>query len=80
MVSAAEARLDAWIDRHCRCKTFIHCTDVNLFDETFCNRTDSIAGGWNWPNSRCEEHCFRDPAMRLEQERLGAEWYAECCQ
>lgn len=73
-MSDSHADWHAWIDRHCICATCIHGVDRDLFD-VFCDREDSMAGGWNPGTACCEEHDFSDPALKAEFDRLGDAWY-----
>lgn len=77
-------RLDNFQAKNLKCLTCRFCTDVNLFGETFCSVNDfmpreqhSIAHGWNWPNSYCENHTFKESALDKEHSRLirkALEW------
>lgn len=73
----AEAARDAWIDKYCVCETCSHNIDHDLFGYTFCDRSDSMAGGWNPPGSLCEEHYFEDRTLQAEMDRLMDAWYEE---
>jgi hypothetical protein len=78
-------RLDAFWSKNMKCLTCRYCTDVSLFGETFCAVNDfmipeqhSIAHGWNWPNSLCENHNFKDKKLERKFKKLIREaWQSE---
>lgn len=76
-VRPAERRLDRFVERNCICATCVHGIDRDLFGNVFCDRSDSMAGGWNPGRSCCEEHTFRSPKLAERLRVLQEAWYAE---
>jgi hypothetical protein len=72
-----ERRLDRFVDRNCICATCVHAIDRDLFGNIYCDREDSMAGGWNPGTSCCEEHAFRNPELAERMRVLQDAWYAE---